>query len=176
MPSGEISGDATVRVLGLIAPLVPSCHSETVLVAPSSYRLFATIAVVPAGYADGLDTRLSGRGVALVRGRRMPIVGAVSMDMLTVDVTGLDVNPGDEVVLIGRQGDEEITLILVDHTDAYREIAEAALAMEFLGMGVPTVRGVVTGSRGDRGTELEVPHADEREPLEATVHAHESGD
>lgn len=68
-----------------------------------------TIAVVPAGYADGLDTRLSGRGVALVRGRRVPIVGAVSMDMLTVDVTGLEVNPGDEVVLIGRQGNDEIT-------------------------------------------------------------------
>jgi alanine racemase len=68
-----------------------------------------TIAVVPAGYADGLDTRLSGRGSALVRGRRVPIVGAVSMDMLSVDVTGLDVNPGDDVVLIGRQRGEEIT-------------------------------------------------------------------
>jgi alanine racemase len=68
-----------------------------------------TIAIVPAGYADGLDTRLSGRGSALIRGRRMPIVGAVCMDMLMVDVTGLAVNPGDEVVFIGRQGDEQIT-------------------------------------------------------------------
>jgi alanine racemase len=67
-----------------------------------------TIAVVPAGYADGLDWRLGNRGVALVRGRRVPIVGRVSMDSLTVDVTGLDVSPGDEVVLIGRQGDERI--------------------------------------------------------------------
>jgi alanine racemase len=66
-----------------------------------------SIAVVPAGYADGLDTRLSGRGSVLIRGRRAPIVGAVSMDMMTVDVTGLgDVQPGDEVVIIGRQGDE----------------------------------------------------------------------
>ncbi len=65
------------------------------------------IAVVPAGYADGLDTRLCGRGHVLVRGRRAPIVGAVSMDMITVDVTGVDgVQPGDEVVLLGRQGDE----------------------------------------------------------------------
>ncbi|MCK7539687.1 MAG: hypothetical protein MZV63_56645 [Marinilabiliales bacterium] len=47
--------------------------------------------IVPAGYADGLDTRLGGRGHVLVRGRRAPIVGAVSMDMLTVDVTGLPV-------------------------------------------------------------------------------------
>ena len=66
-----------------------------------------TIAVVPAGYADGLDARLSGRGIVLIRGRRVPIVGAVSMDMITVDVTDLtDVQPGDEVVLLGRQGDE----------------------------------------------------------------------
>jgi alanine racemase len=66
-----------------------------------------TIAVVPAGYADGLDTRLSGRGFVLLRGRRVPIVGAVSMDMLTVDVTGVDVvEPGDEVVILGRQGEE----------------------------------------------------------------------
>jgi alanine racemase len=65
-----------------------------------------TLAVVPAGYADGLDTRLSGRGHVLIRGRRVPIVGSVCMDMLMVDVTGLDVAPGDEVVIIGRQGDE----------------------------------------------------------------------
>jgi alanine racemase len=65
------------------------------------------IAVVPAGYADGLDLRLEGRGHVLIRGCRAPIVGAVSMDMITVDVTGLgDVEPGDPVVLIGRQGDE----------------------------------------------------------------------
>jgi alanine racemase len=45
----------------------------------------------------------------LVRGRRAPIVGSVCMDMITVDVTGTEVSPGDDVVLIGRQGDEEIT-------------------------------------------------------------------
>jgi alanine racemase len=66
-----------------------------------------TIAVVPAGYGDGVDTRLSGRGVVLSRGRRVPIVGAVSMDMLTVDVSDVGVvEPGDEVVILGRQGDE----------------------------------------------------------------------
>jgi alanine racemase len=66
-----------------------------------------TIAVVPAGYADGLDTRLSGRGFVLIRGRRVPVVGAVSMDMLTVDVTDLErVEPGDEVVILGAQGSE----------------------------------------------------------------------
>jgi alanine racemase len=65
-----------------------------------------TIAVIPAGYADGIDTRMSGRASVLIRGRRVPIVGAVSMDMMTVDVTGMDVSPGDEVVIIGSQGDE----------------------------------------------------------------------
>jgi alanine racemase len=66
----------------------------------------STVAVIPAGYADGLDTRLSNRGHVLIRGRRVPIVGAVCMDMLMVDVTGLDVAPGDEVVIIGEQGTE----------------------------------------------------------------------
>lgn len=62
-----------------------------------------TLGIVPAGYADGLDRRLGNRGVALVGGRRVPIVGAVSMDMLAIDVTGLAVAPGDEVVLLGEQ-------------------------------------------------------------------------
>lgn len=68
-----------------------------------------TIAIVPAGYADGLDTRAAGRASVLIRGKRRPIVGSVCMDMISVDVTGTDVAPGDDVVLIGRQGDEEIT-------------------------------------------------------------------
>jgi alanine racemase len=67
-----------------------------------------TIAIVPAGYADGLDLRLAGRGSVLIRGRRAPIVGSVCMDMLSVDVSGLEVSPGDEVVIIGSQGDDRI--------------------------------------------------------------------
>jgi alanine racemase len=62
-----------------------------------------TIAIVPAGYADGLDMRLGGRGAVLIRGTRAPVVGSVCMDMLTADVTGLDVSPGDDVVIIGSQ-------------------------------------------------------------------------
>jgi len=65
----------------------------------------AQIAIVPAGYADGLDLRLAGRGAVLIRGRRAPIVGSVCMDMLMADVSALDdVSPGDEVVIIGAQG------------------------------------------------------------------------
>ena len=67
-----------------------------------------SVAIVPAGYADGLDLRLAGRGSVLIRGRRAPIIGSVCMDMLMADVTGLDVSPGDEVVLIGSQGDDRI--------------------------------------------------------------------
>jgi alanine racemase len=68
-----------------------------------------TLAIVPAGYADGLDTRMGGRASVLVRGRRVAVVGSICMDMLMIDVTGLDLSPGDEVVLIGRQGDQEIS-------------------------------------------------------------------
>jgi alanine racemase len=68
----------------------------------------STIAIVPAGYADGLDVRLAGRGSVIIRGRRAPIVGSVCMDMIIADVTGRDVSPGDDVVIIGTQGEETI--------------------------------------------------------------------
>ena len=67
-----------------------------------------TLAIVPAGYADGLDLRLAGRGVVLIRGRRAPIVGSICMDMLMADVTGMGISPGDEVVIIGPQGNDRI--------------------------------------------------------------------
>ena len=67
-----------------------------------------TLAVIPAGYADGLDLRLAGRGHMLVRGRRAPVVGSVCMDMAMIDVTGMEVAPGDEVVIVGAQKGESI--------------------------------------------------------------------
>jgi len=67
-----------------------------------------TIAIVPAGYADGLDRRMAGRAFMLVRGKRVPVVGSVCMDMTTIDVTGLDVHTGDEVVIVGEQAGAEI--------------------------------------------------------------------
>jgi alanine racemase len=67
------------------------------------------IGLVMCGYADGLPRNVSNRGNVLVRGRRAPIVGRVCMDMCMVDVTDVpDVATGDEVVLIGCQGGEEI--------------------------------------------------------------------
>jgi alanine racemase len=74
------------------------------------------IAVVPAGYADGLDRRMAGTCSVLIRGKRAPIVGAVNMDMMTVDVSDVKVETGDEVVIIGAQEDDRIDV---------REIAAA---------------------------------------------------
>jgi alanine racemase len=67
-----------------------------------------TIAIVPAGYADGLDRRMATRTFMLVRGKRVPVVGSVCMDMTTIDVTGMDVHTGDEVVIVGEQQGAEI--------------------------------------------------------------------
>jgi alanine racemase len=69
-----------------------------------------TVATVPLGYADGVPRRLSSTGGSvLVRGRRRPIAGVVTMDQLMVDCGDDDVARGDEVVLIGAQGGERIT-------------------------------------------------------------------
>ena len=69
------------------------------------------IATVPVGYGDGLHRRLSNNLEMLVGGRRCPQVGRITMDQSLLDVTQLRgrVRPGDEVVIIGRQGDGEVT-------------------------------------------------------------------
>jgi len=72
-------------------------------------RRRSRIAVVPVGYADGYAWRLTGKAEALVRGRRVPVAGSVTMDMTLLDVTEAGAELGDEVVLLGRQGGEEIT-------------------------------------------------------------------
>jgi alanine racemase len=69
-----------------------------------------TVGTVPAGYADGVPRALSATGgEVLIRGRRHPIAGTVTMDQLMVDVGDTPVEVGDEVVLLGRDGDAEIT-------------------------------------------------------------------
>jgi len=70
------------------------------------------IATLPAGYADGMMRRLSGGGKVLIRGQFAPIVASISMDLTLVDVTDIaDLCVGDEVVVIGRQGDAAQTAI-----------------------------------------------------------------
>ena len=69
------------------------------------------VASLPLGYADGYNRLLSNQGEVLVRGRRFPVIGRVCMDQCVIDVTNLpQVEIGDEVVLWGRQGKEEINI------------------------------------------------------------------
>jgi alanine racemase len=74
------------------------------------YRLLrdSLVATVPVGYADGYPRSLSSRADVLIRGRRRAIAGNVTMDQLMVDCGDGPVEPGDEVVLIGTQGEETI--------------------------------------------------------------------
>jgi len=68
------------------------------------------IATLPIGYADGYSRHLSNHGEVLIHGKRAPVVGKVCMDFIMVDVTDIPrVSVGDEVILIGRQGGEQIT-------------------------------------------------------------------
>ncbi len=68
-----------------------------------------TVATVPIGYADGVPRRLRESGSVLIGGIRRPFAGNVTMDQVLIDVGSDPVAVGDEVVLLGRQGDEEIT-------------------------------------------------------------------
>jgi len=75
------------------------------------------LALVAAGYADGLDRRLGNRFSLVVRGQRAPLVGRISMDQAVLDVTEIaGVEAGDEVVILGSQGGETITAF--DHAEA----------------------------------------------------------
>ena len=79
----------------------------------TSYQAYAdiTIAVIPVGYAFGYSRSLSNSGKVLIRGVEAPICGIVNMNALCVDITHLpEVEKGDEVVLIGNQGDSTITV------------------------------------------------------------------
>jgi alanine racemase len=71
------------------------------------------VATLSAGYADGYPRHLSNRGAAmLVRGQRCPLLGRVTMDLMMIDVSHLpDAVVGDEVVLMGRQDEEEISVM-----------------------------------------------------------------
>lgn len=69
------------------------------------------IATIPLGYADGYSRLLSNRAHVLINGQKAPVRGRVCMDQFMVDVTNIsDVNIGSEVVLVGEQGNEEITV------------------------------------------------------------------
>lgn len=88
------------------------------------------VATLAVGYADGYPRHLSNKGVVLLRGRRAPVIGRVTMDMMMVDATDVPaVDAGDEAVLIGRQGRERITateLAGLAETNAYELVSRIA--------------------------------------------------
>jgi alanine racemase len=115
-PSGEV--DCTRVDLKPAMRIVSHItHVKTVPAGESvSYgRTYTTdretvIATVPIGYGDGFRRPLSNRGAMLIGGERAPIIGRVCMDQTMVDITHIpDVKTGDEAVIIGRQGAEEIS-------------------------------------------------------------------
>jgi alanine racemase len=68
------------------------------------------IAVLPVGYSDGFDRRLSNCGYVLIKGQRAPVCGRVCMNLTMVDISHIEnVSVNDTVVLIGKSGEEEIT-------------------------------------------------------------------
>lgn len=69
------------------------------------------IGIVPVGYADGYSWRLGNRAEVLVAGRRVPVVGSVSMDLLALDLTGVDAAVGTRATLLGRQGAETVSAV-----------------------------------------------------------------
>ena len=85
-------------------PLTPTGRTFTT-------RRSSRIATVPIGYADGYSRLLSNKSRVLINGQYAPVVGNICMDQMMVDITDIsgEVKAGDEVVLIGRQGDNEIT-------------------------------------------------------------------
>ena len=88
------------------------------------------VMTLPIGYGDGYPRILGNRASVLVKGRRAPLIGRVCMDMVMVDVTDIpDVTMDDEVVLLGRQGGDEIT------PDELAELAETIPYEIMLGFG-----------------------------------------
>lgn len=113
-PSDQVRRNVSLRPALSLRSTVTRVHEQ----APGSgvgygYEFVCSrptrIALVPIGYGDGLDRRLgNGRGAVLVQGQVAPIVGRVSMDQITLDVTDISgVRVGDSVTLIGRDGDRE---------------------------------------------------------------------
>lgn len=97
----------TSRILSVrrVPPCTPLSYGRTFVT-----RRKSKIAVVPVGYADGFNRLLSNNGEVLVGGRRVPVVGRVCMDVFFADITDVKgASEGDEVVVVGQQGKEQIT-------------------------------------------------------------------
>lgn len=115
-------GLALYGVEPVIEGLRPSLQAKTVVIqrkplkkgeGTSYNKLFRApedmeIAVIAMGYAEGLSQGLTGKAQVIVHGVKRPIIGQICMNLSIIDATGLPLQRGDEVVVIGRQGEEEI--------------------------------------------------------------------
>ncbi len=102
------------------------------------------VAVLPVGYYDGYDRRLSNSGRVLVNGQAVPVIGRVAMNMTMIDVTDAAANVDDEVVLLGRQGNAEIRA---------EEVAEKAGTIPYEVLS--RINPLLPRLRGDVGTDSE---------------------
>jgi alanine racemase len=118
-PGGMMYGDNFTDPCRQVIELAASVGEVRELAPGDSvgyYRTFITpkplkVAVLTAGYADGIPLALSNRGNVIIRGKYCKILGRISMDYTIVDVTGVpDVAAGDEALLLGKRGDLEITV------------------------------------------------------------------
>ena len=102
--SSVLSWQTRIVFLKKVRKGTPISYGHTFVTKKSS-----EIATVPVGYADGVPRRVSNKGFVLIKGKKRPIIGRVTMDHFMVDVTGLSVKIGEPVVLIGSQGREYIS-------------------------------------------------------------------
>ncbi len=142
-PSDQVLVDVSLRpVLSLKARV--ECVKKLSRGESAGYGLTYTarderkIAIIAAGYADGIPRSLSNRGHVLIRGQKAPVIGRICMDQLTADVTDIPCTaPGDEAVFIGRSGELVLTA---------EEMAEEA----------DTISNEILSRLGERLTRLEV--------------------
>jgi len=159
-PSPEVSRSIALRPAMTLVTRVAAVRTVPLGTSIGYGRTFTTrnvatrIATLPLGYADGLNRALSNRGEVLIRGKRVPLVGRISMDMATADVSHVGgVGPGDEVVLFG----EDPTI---------EEMAERIGTISYevacsIGKRVPRTYIRKTGKLG--GAELDQLHVQEEE-------------
>ncbi len=117
-------GLALYGVEAVLPSLKPSLQAKTVVIqrkplnkgeGTSYNHLFIAeqdmeIAIIAMGYAEGLSQMMTGKANAIVNGRLVPIIGQICMNLAVIDVTGIPAQRGDEVTIIGRQGEVEITV------------------------------------------------------------------
>ncbi len=164
---GLAPSPALAGVLDLVPALSVKARVSHVQTLPAGARLSyglryetarpARVATVPIGYADGVPRELAHHGgEVLIGGRRHPIAGTVTMDQFMVDVGDDAVEVGDEVVLIGRQGDEQITRRRVGRADAHDRVHDRVRCRPACSAEIPLslvkragiAAGTLTGAAG----------------------------